>query len=274
MQTLLTVDIGNTELKFGLFQQGRLLRHWRLERWRERSEPLQGLLERALAQADMPFDALAYCSVVPELEGTFRSALDCYRLRPAQILHVNPRSDSSATLKLPVDFSRYAPGQLGADRLVNTCGAAILYPQEPLIVVSFGTATTFDFLMADGRYRGGAIAPGWRTFIGVLNEKTAQLPLISFEHKRFEELELGLSTQACLETGLGLGYRGLILELLQASQRQLKAENCKIVATGGLLQEVRTVCGLETLLADAQPTLTLGGLAALYAAHTGGYLAG
>jgi type III pantothenate kinase len=266
MQTLLTIDIGNTDLKFGLFVGQDLRQHWRLEGWRQRSESLNELLPKALAQAQEPFDAVAYSSVASEVEKALQEVLhQAFSLDCGQILNINPNAQPPGTspLRLPVDFSCYAAGQLGTDRLVNVCGAKNLYPKEALIIVDFGTATTFDLINAEGLYLGGAITPGLLTFSQSLSEKTAQLPPISLIEKRFDQLALGINTLSCLEAGLGLGYRGLVLELLKVSQARLEEGAYRVLCTGGLAKTVCNLCGLETTFSECQPTLTLWGLAGL-----------
>ena len=264
---LLVVDIGNTDIKFGLFKDSRLLRHWRLAHdWRAASSPeaIGAALRASLQQQpDLVFEALAYSSVVPDLDPVLRQAvLADFPLSSHAIFAIRPEQSH-----LPVDFSGYASGQLGMDRLVTACGAYALHPHTPVMVFDFGTATTLDLIDAEGVYQGGAIAPGLALFSEILTEKTAQLPQVAVIGKAAEEIALGLNTVACMEAGLGLGYRGLVKELLQAGHIKLASPDCRVLATGGLADAVLRLCGLTDHFNGIESTLTLNGLAILYERH-------
>jgi type III pantothenate kinase len=261
---LLVVDIGNTDIKFGIFRDNRLMRHWRASGTRSQPERFSALLRESLAQVDADFSALAYSSVVPDIDPVLRKTIQyCFHLPDQRIFAIQPERS-----RLPVDFSRYAPGQLGMDRLVNVCGARFLHPDTHLVIADFGTATTFDLVSAEGIYLGGAIAPGLMTFADSLPEKTARLPRITpfllTGGKTADDIDPGLNTVACLEAGIGLGYRGLTRELLEACIRALGADEVQVVATGGLAEPVIRLCGLASQFHQIDPTLTLSGLYHLY----------
>lgn len=257
---LLVVDIGNTDIKFGIFQRGRLIQTWRAAGTRTHPERFSAVLRESLAQAGAEFGALAYSSVVPDIELAFRKTIQyCFNLPEHRIFAVHPERS-----RLPLDFSVYPLGQLGMDRLVNACGASFLYPTTNLIVVDFGTATTFDLVNAEGCYLGGAIAPGLMTFSDSLPEKTSRLPHVSLVGKAARDIQLGANTIACMEAGLGLGYRGLMKELLRACSMALGAGSFQVIATGGLAESVIQLCGLEHRFHATDPDLTLKGLYQLY----------
>jgi type III pantothenate kinase len=258
---LLVVDIGNTDIKFGIFQDGALMRHWRASGTRTSPEQFSVLLRESLSKAGAEFGALVYSSVVPDVELAFRKTIQyCFNLPEQRIFSIAPER-----IRLPLDFSRYPLGQLGMDRLVNACGGHFLYPDSHLIVVDFGTATTFDLVDAAGVYLGGAIAPGLLTFSNSLSEKAAQLPPISLLDKTADAFHMGTNTVACMEAGLGLGYRGLMKELLRACAMELGAGEFQVIGTGGLAESVIRLCGLEHRFHHVDPTLTLKGLYHLYA---------
>lgn len=257
---LLAVDIGNTDIKFGIFRDGALCDQWRATGTRTHPEKFSALLRASLARTGVQFGALAYTSVVPDIEMVFRKTIQyCYNLPDQRIFAVNPRQTA-----LPLDFSLYPLEQLGMDRLVNACSARLLYLDTPLIIVDFGTATTLDLVSRDGRYLGGAITPGLMTFANILPDKTAKLPPIDLSAIQSADLRMGQNTIACLEAGIGLGYRGLMKELLAAAVDALDGEACKIIATGGLAETAIRVCGLGSRFQEYDPALTLRGLALLY----------
>ena len=277
---LLAVDIGNTDIKFGIFRDGELTQQWRASGTRTHPEKFSAMLRDSLARTGVDFGALVYTSVVPDIELVFRKTIQyCFHLPDSRIFAVNPQS-----IQLPLDFSRYPLEQLGMDRLVNACSARLLYPDTPLIVVDMGTATTFDLVSADGVYLGGAITPGLRTFMDSLTLKAPRLPEVSLIEKTYDTLTMGTNTVACIEAGLGLGYRGLMKELLGASAEtlhlntlqqapedlagQLFDENAPLapftIATGGLAESVIRIGGLADDFQVIDRLLTLKGLQLLY----------
>lgn len=257
---LLAVDIGNTDIKFGIFQDGVLSEQWRATGTRTHPEKFSAVLRSSLARTGVQFSAIAYTSVVPDIEYVFRKTIQyCFNLPDHRVFSIDP-----AKICLPLDFSRYPLAQLGMDRLVNACSARLLHPDTPLIVVDCGTATTFDLVSADGLYLGGAIAPGLNTFAASLPEKTARLPLVDLSGKQANDIGMGLNTVACLEAGIVFGYRGLMKELLKEAIDTLDAAEFVALATGGLGEVVIRLCGLEKRFQVRDSALTLKGLALLY----------
>lgn len=257
---LLAVDIGNTDIKFGIFRDGLLSEQWRASGTRANPEKFSALLRSSLARTGAQFGAIAYTSVVPDIEYVFRKTIQyCFNLPDHRIFAVNPHQ-----VKLPLDFSKYPLEQLGMDRLVNACSARLLYPDQALIVVDCGTATTFDLVSKDGCYLGGAIAPGLHTFSASLPEKTAKLPLVQLTGKKAHQIRMGLNTESCMEAGLGFGYKGLMKELLKESASTLETNEFLTLATGGLAETVIELCGLQGRFQSVDSALTLKGLAQLY----------
>jgi type III pantothenate kinase len=191
---LLAVDIGNTDIKFGIFRDGVLTEQWRATGTRTHPEKFSALLRDSLARAGAEFGALVYTSVVPDIEFVFRKTIQyCFNLPEQRIFAVNP-----ATIQLPLDFSRYPLEQLGMDRLVNACSARLLHPDTALLVVDCGTATTFDLVSRVGVYLGGMITPGFSTFMDSLSLKTARLPKVSLLGKTPSDLGIGTNTQSLM----------------------------------------------------------------------------
>jgi type III pantothenate kinase len=256
---LLAVDIGNTDLKFGLFQDGQLIRQWRLSGSRVLADEFSARLRESLLREGADFQAVVFATVVPETEPVFRQVIQDYsRLSEEALLAIDP-----AQTPLPIDLMAYPPDQLGMDRLVNACAAALMFPQRNAIVVDFGTATTFDLVDCEGRYLGGFIVPGLQTFSESLALKTARLPAIRWQKPLPAISGIGQNTIDCLQTGLAQGYRGLIRELLHVSRRELQDDSV-CIATGGLAETVIRLCPLEDEFQVVDEFLTLWGLALLY----------
>lgn len=257
---LLVVDIGNTDIKFGIFKDNVLTRQWRASGMRTHPEKFSAMLRDSLAMAGAEFDVLVYTSVVPDIEFVFKKTIQyCFHLSPSRVFAIDPQK-----IKLPLDMSRYPLTQLGMDRLVNACSASLLYPETNLIVVDFGTATTFDLVNAQGQYLGGAIAPGLQTFTDSLSLKTAKLPSVSLIGKHADEIRIGTDTVSSMEAGLGFGYRGLVRELLKASAQELDSREFLLIGTGGLGEATIRLCGMESFFHAVDPMLTLRGLHLLY----------
>lgn len=262
---LLAVDIGNTDIKFGIFENGVPTKQWRATGSRTHPEKFSALLRDSLARAGAHFDALVYTSVVPDIESVFRKTIQyCYQIPDRAVLAIQP-----GAMRLPLDMGKYPLDQLGMDRLVNACSARLLWPDINLIVVDMGTATTFDLVSADGRYLGGAITPGLYTFRDSLPEKTAKLPVVDLDGKMASEIHIGTNTMECMEAGLGFGYRGLMKELLRASAKELETSEYMVIGTGGLSDTVLRLCGLEAYFHILDPMLTLKGLHLLYEYNRG-----
>ncbi len=257
---LLAVDIGNTDIKFGVFEGKDLVRQWRVPGSRVSPEKFSATVRDSLAQEAPEFERVVYATVVPEVDAALRKTLRyCYNLPESAIFTIAP-----GRILLPLDTLDYPPEQLGMDRLVNACAARLLHPREHLLVVDFGTATTFDLVTSDGRYLGGAIAPGLKTFSESLALKTSRLPVVEWERPFPAPLKMGRNTMACMQAGLGIGYRGLVRELLKAAVREFENPFVKRIATGGLAETVLELCGLEEEFDRVDPSLTLKGLTELY----------
>jgi len=187
---LLAVDVGNSEATAGLFDGSRLLRTVRIpmEPARGEEEIEQGL-RQAFPEAG-PGHGAAIASVVPA--ATHRFAGAARRLTGTAPLEITAALDSG----LAVEYRD--PATLGADRLANAVAAAQIYG-EPVIVVDLGTATKFEVVVPEGRYRGGIIAPGIRTAADELIRRAARLGVFEL---RAPERVVGRSTEECLKSGL------------------------------------------------------------------------
>jgi type III pantothenate kinase len=148
------------------------------------------------------------------------------------------------------------PEEVGADRLVNTVAAHDRY-KGPLIVVDFGTATTFDVVDADGNYRGGVIAPGINLSLQALAMAAAKLPSVPIART---EKVIGTSTVACMQSGIFWGYVGLVEGLVDRIKREFGAP-MDVVSTGGLAPLFN---GVTPVISHVDPDLTLWGLRLIF----------
>jgi len=154
---------------------------------------------------------------------------------------------------MPITIDYPKPGRIGADRLANAIAVKELYG-GPAIVVDFGTAVTFDVVNERGSYIGGVIAPGLNVMMNYLYEKTALLPLVTL---REPQHAIGKSTEEAMRIGAVVGYRGLVMEIVEKAGRELNApRGVRLVATGGYAELIaREIPGLTV-----HPQLTLVGL--------------
>ena len=249
---LLAIDIGNTNIVFGLFADGQIMCQWRLiTDAGKTSVAYWRLLHDLFEEQGLPYtavDAVVMASVVPQLEATFLDISKKYLHR--EPLTVNAGTDTG--IKLCYD----TPLTLGADRIVN---AAAAYEKHhcALIVIDLGTATTFDYVSADGCYLGGAIAPGIRTAGEALFAKAAKLPSIDFT---YPERVIGRSTLESMQSGIVAGYVCLV-EGMIAKMKAERAENPRVLATGGLAP---LIMAHTQAIDEVDDQLTLRGLKIIY----------
>lgn len=261
---LLAVDIGNTNVTVGLVRNGTLAATRRAATDpRATADQTELLLDGFLrleyaAFADV--SAIVCASVVPAAT----AALEVVAERRDLPLTIA----TSGTVPVAVRVDR--PGDVGADRLVNTLAAARLYG-APAIVIDFGTATTFDCVGTDGAYVGGAIAPGLELGLEALAARTAKLPRVEL---RAPDRAIGRDTVSAMQSGAILGYQALTTGLLRRIRRELadmtgiQPEAIRVILTGGLSAApwAATLDGVDTI----DPELTLRGLAILHAEVAGG----
>ena len=221
---LLVIDIGNTNLVFGVFEGDRLSNSWRAAtRKDETSDEFAVRCHDFFKLAGLSTDAIkdiAICSVVPPLNRAFRAmARDYFSIDP---VFVEPAEQDL----IPVLYK--PPADVGADRVVSAL-AAFEMTGGPAIVVDFGTATTFDAISARGEYLGGIIAPGMRISAEALFSRAARLPRVDMSRP---ERVIGDSTVGSMQSGIYYGYVGLVKEILAMMCQEL--QDAQVIATGGL----------------------------------------
>lgn len=248
----LVVDVGNTNTVLGIYEGSRLLHRWRIVSDQGRTPDEYALLLRQLCVAvslDLnAIDGAVIGSVVPALTQVYVQAVEAlWGIAPIVV---------SADLELGLAIGYQDPSQIGADRIANAVAAHRKF-QGPVIVVDFGTATTFDVISPEGDYLGGVIAPGMRTSASDLFVRAAKLP-------RFIEIKepsriIGKNTVASVQAGLFFGTVGQVDEIVNRIQREL-GEKATVVATGGL---AKLIASQSRTIQQVCPTLTLEGLVAI-----------
>jgi type III pantothenate kinase len=249
---LLAIDIGNTNIVIGLFDGRELRFRWRLGSDPQRTADEFGVLVRELTgQSGVALERVSgviLCSVVPAMTEAFRAmAVEMFGVEPVV---VGPDLD----LGITIDYRD--PSEVGPDRLVNAVAVRELV-RGPAIVVDFGTATTFDVVAADGRYMGGAIAPGLLTSAETLFRKAALLHRVALVAPASA---VGRSTEESLRSGILFGTAGQVDALVTRIVEEW-GERPTVVATGGLAS---TVAPLSRTIDLVEPDLTLKGLAIIY----------
>jgi len=247
----LVVDMGNTETVLGVIDpgSGELQATWRLSTGRARtSDEFDHLLHSLLARRGFDATGLTRAvmgSVVPSINDRMRVALEGLVSGPVFI--VEPGAD------LPVHLDVDEPKTVGADRIVNTLAAKVLY-QKDTIVVDLGTATTYDCITADGVFVGGVIAPGVQVGLEWLGHRAAKLPKVQF---RPPSTVIGRRTEACMESGVFFSTVDAIDGMVERIKTEWNRPGALVVATGGyaglLAQHCRTI-------EEVEPFLTLRGL--------------
>ncbi|MEK7797965.1 MAG: type III pantothenate kinase [Nitrospirota bacterium] len=250
---LLAIDIGNTNIVWGVFDGDRLVADWRIgtDHSKTTDEYAILLLDLLRVEGISPdrVDGVILSSVVPPLTPLFEELAETYFHRLP--LNVSAEMETGLTIKYT------NPREVGSDRIVNAAAAYRRYG-GPLIIVDFGTATTFCAVTADGEYLGGAIAPGLRISAEALYARTAKLPKIELVRPKSA---IGQDTVASMQAGLVFGYAGLVDELVRRIQQEL-GRDCFVLATGGL---AGLVAPESRSIREIRPHLTLEGLALLYA---------
>jgi type III pantothenate kinase len=250
---LLAIDVGNTNTVFAVFRGDELVTEWRLSTQARRTADEYGMwLRQLMRECDGISQSLTgtiIATVVPETQ--FELMMLCRRY-----FAIEPLLVGANTLRMNIRVEVEHPEEVGADRLVNAVEAWRRY-QCGLVVIDFGTATTFDVVSNEGAYIGGVIAPGVNLSLTALQQAAAKLPSIRV---RAPEKVIGRNTIAAMESGIYYGYASMIegvLLRIRAEQPDLH----KVLATGGLAPlYARTIPAIDETL----PDLTIFGLKTLF----------
>ncbi|MCO7176946.1 type III pantothenate kinase [Sporolactobacillus kofuensis] len=245
-------DVGNTHIVLGTYDEGKLTNHWRISTDREKTEDEFAMLVNDLFRYSglsfEDFSGVVISSVVPSIMFALeRLCAKYFHLKP---LIVGPGVETGLNLKYD------HPKELGADLIVNAVAAVDAY-QAPIIVIDFGTATTYSYIDEQKGYIGGAIAPGIDIATEALYEKASKLPRIEIVKPPHI---VGRNTVHAMQSGVLFGYVGQVEGIVSRMKKQA-ASDPVVVATGGLCS---LISGETDVIDHVDPLLTLKGLFLIY----------
>lgn len=250
---LLAIDIGNTNIVLGVYENKKLLHHSRINTHPHRTSDEYRILIKSLLNSDgidaKKIKGIIISSVVPPLLAVFVDALKRYfRIRPIIVNHKT---------RTGIKICYTNPREVGADRIVN---AAAAYHEfgGPVIIIDFGTATTFCAVSSKGEYLGGVIVPGITISAEALFARAAKLPAVELIKP---ERVIGKDTVSSMQSGIIYGYAGLVDTIVERIKAEMKWRNPMVTATGGL---VELIAPETKTIKKIRPSLTLDGLRLIY----------
>lgn len=251
---LLVIDVGNTNTVIGVYKGETLIRDWRIRTERNTTEDEFNILVNNLfwsggVKVEEIQDTIISCVVPPMV--TFLDKF-CRKYLGHMPHWVNAKSSAG----MPILYNN--PNEVGADRIVNAVAAFHRY-QTSLIVIDFGTATTFDAISEKGEYLGGAISPGIKIAAEALFQNASKLPRVEIFNR--PERTIGKDTAGSMQAGIIFGYAGLVDGIVRRISAEMETTTPRIIATGGLADLMADVC--ETI-EEVVPSLTLEGLRIIY----------
>ncbi len=253
---LLAVDVGNTNIVFGVYKQKNLLYHWYMRSDPKRTEDEYAMtLKNLMTDVGMEFTQLTgaiIASVVPPLTHTLKRMIEKYLQMKPIIL--------GPGVKTGLNIKYDSPREVGADRIANAVAAIELYG-PPVIIVDLGTATTFCFIDERGNYQGGAIAPGLEISAEALYQQASKITRVEIIKPRNV---VGKSTVQAVQSGIFFGFVGLV-DGIVSRMKELLRKRATVVATG----ELSELIGASSKKIDVvHPFLTLEGLRLIYQRNT------
>ena len=246
---LFTIDIGNTNITFGLYDKQQTLKyHWRIKTDHGRLADEYGIIILGLMRHEgldfRQIRGVAIASVVPPLTPVFDEMIERYiRQKPLVV---------GAGVKTGVQIRYDSPRDVGADRIVDAAATFNMYG-GPACIVDFGTATTFDAISEKGEYLGGAIAPGVGIAAEALFSRTSKLPRVDLVRP---PRAIGSNTVNAIQSGMIFGYVGLVEGMVARFKAEL-GDHMRVIGTGGLAQ---TIAQETDVIEIVNPWLTLEGL--------------
>jgi type III pantothenate kinase len=249
---LLAIDIGNTNVVLGVFDSERLVENWRVGTNTQITPDEYAMIFKDLfGFAKLEFSEITgviISTVVPPLLPVMiEMSRKYFKIEPMVVTHET---------KTGITIRYDNPKEVGADRIVNAAAAFTLYG-GPIIIVDFGTATTFCAVTKNGEYLGGAICPGMKISAEALFQRASKLPRVELTKP---EKVIGTDTVSAMQAGIIYGYAGLVDGIVERMKKELSPD-AKVVATGGLAElvapETRTI-------EEIKPQLTLEGLRLLF----------
>lgn len=254
---ILVFDVGNTNMVVGIFDQEKLLTHWRIRTDTQRTADEYGIMLHGLflyhKLQDESIKAVIISSVVPTLNMELEWM--CQRYFGCKPILVGPGTKTGLALKYD------NPREVGADRVVNAVAGYHKYG-GPLIIVDFGTATTFCVVNQAGEYLGGAIAPGIKISTDALVSRASKLPKVELA---IPKSMIGKNTVMSMQVGIMYGFVGQVEGIINRMKKEIGGD-VKVIATGGL---AALIAGETDSIDQIDEFLTLDGLRLLYELNRG-----
>lgn len=250
---ILTLDIGNSNIKTALFEGGEMAHYWRISTSLSKTSDEYGILLMSMFAHESvkpeEVEGIVISSVVPTINFTIEHMCQNY-------FHMQPMMVAPG-IKTGINIKYENPRELGSDRIANAVAAYAQYG-GPCIFIDFGTATTFGVVDENGSFLGGSIFPGIKVASEALVSGTAKLPRFAIEKP---ESVIGRTTLTNLQSGMYYGYVGLVKHIVQKMKQELGRQDAIVVATGGMAllisEESKVIDKLDGLL-------TLKGLRMIY----------
>lgn len=250
---ILVYDVGNTNIVLGVYKGEKLLDFWRVATDTQKTADEYGILIRQLFvhQNYNPEDveAVVISSVVPPIMYTLEHMTRKYFKKEPLVI--------GPGIKTGMNIKYDNPKEVGADRIVNAVAGYEMYG-GPLIIVDFGTATTYCAISKHGEYLGGAISPGVRISMDALYQKTAKLPRVELVKP---EAVICKNTINSIQSGVIYGYIGQVDYIVRRMKKELGSDNAKVIATGGLS---KLIASESETIDVVNGLLTLEGLRIIY----------
>lgn len=250
---ILVMDVGNTNIVLGVYDNDKLVSSWRMGTDRTKSSDEYGMLFLSFFNHEgikiQDIEAVVIASVVPPIMYSLEHSIKKYlKMEPMVI---------GPGIKTGINIKYESPKQLGADRIVNAVAAYELYG-GPVIVVDLGTATKICAISSKGEYLGGVICPGIKISADALFQKAAKLPKIDLIKP---ETVIGRNTVTNMQSGLIYGHVGQVDYLVRRIKNEMHEDKVKVVATGGL---ARIIASESETIDELNSKLTLEGLRIIY----------
>ena len=258
---LLCIDIGNTNIKYAVYDGDEMKASYRVSSRHSRTADEYGAtLMNLLASSNIDrkdIEGIIISSVIPALNYTIIHMCEYFfNITPIMI---------GVGIKTGLNIKADNPKEVGADIIVNCVSALKKYGSgKYMLVIDFGTATTFDVLSPKGELLGVVIAPGIKTALEGLVNNTAQLPMIELEAPKNA---IGKNTQSCMQAGIIFGFAGLVENIVKKIKEELNISDIQVIATGGMGEIISKEV---SCISKIDRALTLDGLKILYDMNKGG----